>query len=280
MPGFDHDAAFRHLKRAVGLGPRPAGSPALAATRRYITGELAAASLAAREQAFIARSPAGPIHAVNLIVELPGARPEAILIGGHYDTKRLEDPAFVGANDGGSSMAFLLELARVLRDAERQFTYWLVFFDAEEAVREWRRGDGLFGSRYLVASLRADRQLSRVRAAIVVDMIAHRDLRIAREKGSSRWLTALIWNEAARLGYQPYFSDDLQAVEDDHTPFLRAGIPAALVMDGNYRSYWHTPADGLDKLSPHGLGVVGHVLLGALPELEALLAGPVSAGHR
>ncbi|MBI3625885.1 MAG: M28 family peptidase [Candidatus Rokubacteria bacterium] len=270
-PAFDGKAAFAHVERLVGLGPRPAGSEPLARARRYIVDELKKAGARVREQAFTAGTPDGPVRMVNVIAELPGRRPEVILVGGHYDTKFFPHFTFVGANDGGSSSGFLLELARVLGPRPREFTYWIVFFDGEEARREWSATDGIYGSRHLVASLERDGRVRRLRAVVVVDMIGDRKLNIRRDPTSTPWLTDLLWGSARRLGHRAHFLDEPLAVEDDHVPFLKAGIPSALIIDFDYDPYWHTPQDTLDKLSPRSLQIVGEILLDAFPALEILL---------
>ncbi len=268
---FDGQAAFAHVERLVGFGPRPAGSEALARGRRYIVNELKKTGARVREQPFTAQTPDGPIPMVNVIAELPGRRSEAILVGGHYDTKFFPNFTFVGANDGGSSSGLLLELARALAQRAREFTYWIVFFDGEEARRDWSATDGIYGSRYLAESLRRDGRAKQVKAVVVVDMIGDRRLDIRREAASTPWLTDLLWGSARRLGHQAHFLNETLAVEDDHAPFLKAGIPSALLIDFDYEPYWHTPEDTLDKLSPRSLQVVGDVLLDALPALETLL---------
>ncbi|MBI4588322.1 MAG: M28 family peptidase [Candidatus Rokubacteria bacterium] len=270
-PAFDGKAALAHVERVVAFGPRPAGSEALARARRYLVDELKKAGLRASEQPFTAETPDGPIQMANVIAELPGRRPQIILVGGHYDTKFFPAFKFVGANDGGSSSGLLLELAKVLRQRRSEFTYWIVFFDGEEARREWSATDGIYGSRHLAATLRRDGRLNQLRAVIVVDMIGDRRLDIRREATSTAWLTDLLWGSARRLGYRAHFLDETLAVEDDHAPFLRAGIPSALLIDFHYEPYWHTPEDTLDKLSPRSLQIVGDVLLDALPALETLL---------
>jgi Zn-dependent M28 family amino/carboxypeptidase len=268
---FDPRGAWSHLERLVAFGPRPAGSLSLARARAYIVGELKAIGAVVREHAFTAQTPDGPIPMANVIGELPGRRPEVILLGGHYDTKYFPAFRFVGANDGGSSTALLLELARSLSREPREFTHWIVFFDGEEARREWSAQDGAYGSRHMVAELRRRGRLSQLRAVIIVDMIGDRVLNIRRESASTPWLTELIWGSARRLAYRSHFLDETLAVEDDHTAFLQAGVPATLLIDFDYGPYWHTPEDTLDKLSPRSLQIVGEVLLDALAALEASL---------
>ncbi len=270
-PAFDGQAAFAHVERLVGFGSRPAGSEALASARRYIVKELKKAGAQVREQPFTAQTPDGPIRMVNVIAELAGRRPEAILVGGHYDTKFFPNFTFVGANDGGSSSGLLLELVRSLARRPREFTYWIVFFDGEEARREWSATDGIYGSRHLAGSLQRAGRAVPLKAVVVVDMVGDRRLNLKREAASTPWLTDLLWGSARRLGHQAHFLNETLTVEDDHAPFLRAGIPSALLIDFDYEPYWHTPEDTLDKLSPRSLQVVGDVLLDALPALETLL---------
>jgi Zn-dependent M28 family amino/carboxypeptidase len=265
---FDGAAAFRHLERLVGIGPRPAGSAGAARARDYITAELRRAGAKVRVEAFEADTPDGRVKMANVVGVLAGRRPEVILLGGHYDTKVFRDFRFVGANDGGSSAALLIELARALAGRAREYTYWVVFFDGEEARGAWTATDSLYGSRRLAADLARRGQLPR--AVIVADMIGDRDLGIRREASSTPWLTDLIWNSARRLGQSAHFLADAMAVEDDHAPFLRAGVPATLLIDFDFPP-WHTSGDTLDTVSARSLQVVGDVLLDALPAIEAQL---------
>src|SRR5205085_6022351 len=108
---FSGARAFDDLKRLVAFGPRPSGSPALAASRRWMMGQLEQAGLKVELDSFVASTPRGDIPMANLVVKIPGASSKVVMIAGHYDTKRFDDFAFVGANDGASSAAFLLEMA-------------------------------------------------------------------------------------------------------------------------------------------------------------------------
>src|SRR5215510_12287532 len=113
--GFDSNRAWEHLRQLVAIGPRPAGSAAIEQSRKYIKDQLAVIGLKAVEQAWDDETPLGRVHMVNLIVTIPGASSNRLAITGHYDTKLFREFPFVGASDGGSSTAFLLELARVLK---------------------------------------------------------------------------------------------------------------------------------------------------------------------
>jgi len=261
--------AFEDLGAIVGFGPRPAGSRNLALARDYILAELREAGLEPVVDAFPAQTPVGEIEMANIRAIRPGRRDETIAVAGHYDTKRF-DFAFVGANDGGSSTALLLELARATRDLELDHSLEFIFFDGEEAVREWTATDSLYGSRFDIDRRYDEGTLGDLRALVLVDMIGDRDLEILEEAASAEWLRTLIWETAADLGYGAHFGARRAAIEDDHVPYLNAGIPAIDLIDFDY-PYWHTPEDTLDKTSGESLKVVGDVLYHVLPKIDARL---------
>jgi hypothetical protein len=266
---FDGSRAFEHLRQIVAIGPRPAGSLQIRQTRAYITRHLREAGLTVQEQPFTATTPLGEIAMSNLIVRLDGRRRDRLLFTGHYDTKLFTDQVFVGANDGGSSAAFLIELARVLASRPHEYTYELIWFDGEEAMRrDWAGEDNTYGSRYYVRAATAAGALSSIKAMILVDMIGARDLRVRRDTLSTPWLTDAIWNAARRLGHGRVFLDDGFPVEDDHGPFLEARVPAVDIIDLMDYAPWHEPSDTLDQVSAASLQIVGDVLLAALPEIE------------
>lgn len=268
--GFDGRRAWSHLEQIVAIGPRPAGSIGIRQTRAYLTRHIAQLGLTVQEQVFVAMTPLGPVEMTNLVVRLPGRRADRVVIAGHYDTKLMRDRVFVGANDGGSSAAFLLELVRTLQARPRELTYDVVWFDGEEAVVSWQGLDHTYGSRYYVQSARAQGALASIRALLLVDMIGDRDLRIRRDSNSTPWLTDIVWDSARTLGHGGVFVDAPTAIEDDHVPFLEAGIPALDIIDLEYAS-WHEATDTLDMTSPSSLQIVGDVLLAALPAIERRL---------
>jgi glutaminyl-peptide cyclotransferase len=269
---FDGSKAYDYLRNVVAFGPRPPGSAALEQTRQYIKKELKALGLDTIEQAFDADTPLGRFHMVNLIARIPGASPERVVFGGHYDTKLFREFRFVGANDAGSSTAFLLEWARVLKARANRFTCEVVFLDGEEALRpDWIDPDNRYGSRHYVRAAQQDGTIKQIRSMVLVDMVGDRDLRIKRESESTRWLKDVIWGAAKRLKYGDVFVDEETPIEDDHYPFLNAGVPAVDLIDLDYPP-WHTAGDTLDKVSARSMQVVGEVLLEALPEIEKRLA--------
>jgi Zn-dependent M28 family amino/carboxypeptidase len=270
--GFDGNRAYEHLRQVVAFGPRPAGSVALASTREYIRKQLADIGIQTIEQAFDAETPVGRIHMVNLIARIPGASADRVVFAGHYDTKLFREFRFVGANDAGSSTAFLIEWGRVMKARKNPFTVELLFLDGEEATVEWQGTDHTYGSRHYVDVAQRDKTLASLRALILVDMIADRDLTIRRESASTPWLTDAIWASARRLRQTDAFLDSTTEIEDDHLPFLKAGVPAVDIIDGpdDYPP-WHTAGDTLDKVSARSLQTVGDVLLDALPAIEKRL---------
>lgn len=268
---FDGERAFGDLKTLVSFGPRPSGSPALARAREFTIAELRAAGAGVTEDTFIAETPIGPIQMTNIVAKIPGTSPSIVIIGGHYDTKRMNFP-FVGANDGGSSAAFLLEMARVLAHRRDELTYWVVFFDGEEAVQRWSATDSLYGSRHLAAEVAADGDQRNIEALILVDMVADTALDIHRDTNSTRWPQDLVFNQARRLGYGRYFSDGSQTIEDDHLPFVEIGIPAVDIIDldyGPFNLYWHTRYDTVSRCSSASLNTIGNVVLATLAAVEA-----------
>jgi Zn-dependent M28 family amino/carboxypeptidase len=269
-PGFDSSRAWEHLRQLVALGPRPAGSAAIEQARVYIKSQLAAAGVAVAEQAWEDKTPVGPIKMVNLIATIPGASKNRLIIGGHYDTKRFREFRFVGANDGGSSAAFLIELARILKTRKNALTIELLFLDGEEAVVEWAGTDHTYGSRHYVATAKQNGSLATAKAFILVDMIADRDLQLTRDTNSTPWLDGIIRSTAGAQKLGAYFSGAPLAVEDDHLPFLAAGVPSVDIIDLDFGA-WHTAADTLDAVSARSMQIVGDVLLAALPQIEAKL---------
>jgi Zn-dependent M28 family amino/carboxypeptidase len=268
---FDAARAFNHVKKLCDAGPHPSGSEAIKGVQDYLEKEFKSDGLKVIEDAFTGQTPKGAVPMKNIIGELAGEKPEIVLITGHYDTKR--QPGFVGANDGGSSAATVLEMARVLSKTKPQYTLWFVLFDGEEAVVEWGAMNGMdntYGSRHLVARMRQDGTLARARAMLLVDMIGDKNLNIKREGGSTAWLTDIIWDAAWKAGYAKNFLRDEHDISDDHLPFLEAGLPAVDLIDFDYgpqHSYWHTNEDTLDKVSGESMKAVGDAIILALPEI-------------
>lgn len=267
----DAARAYQHLKSLVEIGPRSSGSEAIKKTQDYISRELKSYGLKVIEDSFQADTTRGPKAMKNITGELAGRRSDVVLISGHYDTKL--QPGFVGANDGGSSTAAVLEMARVLAKTKPEYTLWFVFFDGEEAFVDWSANDGMdntYGSRHMVSKLRNDGELQRVKAMVLVDMIGDKNLDLLRDAESTPWMVNAVWKTARQLGHSRSFLEAEGAYSDDHIPFKNAGLPVVDLIDFNYgpsNQYWHTNEDTLDKVSGESVKVVGDVVIASLPEI-------------
>ncbi len=264
--GFDGARAFAHVEKLVSIGVRYPGSPGIRAAQEYIKSQLEGAGCKVDEDNFEAQTPVGRVSMRNIVAKVPGKSANIILLSTHYDSVRLP-LGFVGANDSGSSTGLMLELARILCKRENALTIWITFFDGEEALQEWSDADSLYGSRQMAAKLALSGDLKRVKAMINADMIGDKNLNILSDDNSTPWLRQIVFDTAKRLGYQKEFSGGANAIGDDHMPFIKRGVAALDVIDLDYPP-WHTLQDTLDKVSARSLGVVGHVILVSIPEIE------------
>jgi len=258
--GFNGTRAFTYLEDQCAFGPRPPGSDNLTRCGDYIISVLQTTGWPVQTQNWAFQD-----TPLRNIVAGAQAAPQLVLLA-HYDTRpyadREPDPAnrarhILGASDGASGVAALLELAAVLPDAAREAVV-LLFVDAEDSggLAGW---PWIVGSTHYVSTLTAA-QRSGIRAAILVDMIGDIDLQLKRETQSSAPLLDDIWRTAAALNYGSLFLNVAGwTLTDDHIPFLQAGIPAADIIDFDY-PYWHRLADTPDKCSPTSLEAVGRVV--------------------
>ncbi|HET6893663.1 MAG TPA: M28 family peptidase [Pyrinomonadaceae bacterium] len=281
VPAFNGERAMEHVRKQVEIGPREPGSGGAIKTRVYIVNELKSHGLNVSTDEFVVKTPLGDKAMANITAEIAGESKDVIILASHYDTKYYKDMLFVGANDPGASVGTLLELARVLAGIDRKakFTYWLVFFDGEEAFCEdWDEcgepdaPDNTYGSRHYVNQLKKNNQTDRVRALILLDLMGYKNLELGRDTLSTRWLQDIIWQSARELGHGKIFVDRPEGVGgDDHEPFLRAGIAAVdLIQLSNY-PYWHKADDTIDKISSQSMKIVGDVILASLPRIEQRL---------
>ena len=264
---FDGARALDDVSYQVGLGPRLPGSQAHQETVSWIESSLLEYGWAAEIQELTYRDL--PVRNVIGRRSRPG-RPW-VIIGAHFDSRfwadkapdlTLIDKPVPGANDGASGVAVLLELARVLPE-DLDVDLWLVFFDAEDngGIENW---EWIMGSSAFVEQLVGEPD-----AVAILDMIGDADLNIHLEKNSDLVLSAQIWATAADLGYGEYFIPTPKySILDDHTPFLRAGIPAVDIIDFDF-PYHHTTQDTLDKVSAESLKIVGDTMVAWLHSVAA-----------
>lgn len=272
-PSFNENRAIQYVKEIVALGPRPVGSANHKRVEDYILRHLKGDDV--ESDAFIADTPEGKLPVRNIIAKFPGTRDGIIVIASHYDTNYpLRNTSYIGANDGASTSALLLEIANQLRGKKPEgYGVWLVWDDAEEAIKPDGSGglsqempftqDSLYGVTHLAQKWQADGTIKTIKAFILADMIGDADLNIERPTDSTPWLEDLIYQAATQLGYQSHFFARTMWVGDDHEPFLKLGVPSADLIDFDYgynNVYWHTTQDTVDKLSPKSLLIIGSVI--------------------
>lgn len=265
FPGFNAERAMEYTRQIVALGPRPIGSTNHTKVENYILDHLKGDEV--EQDAFDINTSEGKFPVRNIIAKFPGSRDGIIVIASHYDTNwPLRNEAYVGANDGASSSALLLEIANQLRGKKLEgYSIWLLWDDAEESMRlPWFDPEALYGVRHLASKWGADGTLKRIKAFLLEDMIGDADLQIERDQNSTSWLEDLIYQAATHLGSQSHFFERTTAVSDDHLPFVQKGVPSADLIDFEYgynNVFWHTPDDTVDKLSGKSLDIVGKVTL-------------------
>ena len=260
---IDGAKAMDYVRQVVNFGPRYMNSPGHKKTEEFLRAHLKGDDL--EEDRFTASTPAGSLAMVNFIAKFPGTKNGIVVLAGHYDTLYGRND-FVGANDAASDTGLLLAIADYLRAQKKRESYsiWLVWLDGEEAIKQWSDTDSVYGARHLADKWQKDGTAKNIKAFLLADMIGDKDLNIDRDQNSTPWLEDVVGQAAARLGYQSHFFQRLNAVEDDHLPFARIGVPVADLIDFSYgynNVFWHSSQDTLDKLSPQSLQVVGDVML-------------------
>lgn len=276
-PIFDSARAMQYVREMVAFGPRPLGSANHKKVEDYITSRLKGDSV--EDDVFTAETPVGKFPVRNIIAKFAGTRDGIIVMASHYDTNYpLRNTSYIGANDGASSSALLLEIASQLRGKKRDgYSVWLVWDDAEEAMKPETElafdKDSLYGIRHLAEKWQNDGTLKKIKAFLLADMIGDADLNIDRDQNSTPWLEDIVYQAASRLGYQSHFFARDNQVTDDHIPFMQRGVPCADLIDFDYgynNVFWHTPQDTVDKLSPKSLEIAGRTILETVSILDRM----------
>ena len=279
-PTIDSARAMQYVKEIVALGPRPIGGANHKKVEEFIVSRLK--GVAVEDDVFTADTSEGKFPVRNIIAKFPGTGDGIIVIASHYDTNYpLRNTSYIGANDGGSSSALLLEIANQLRGKKRDgYSIWLVWDDAEEAMKPESElafaEDSLYGIGHLAQKWQDDGTIKNIKSFLLADMIGDADLNIDRDLNSTPWLEEVVYQAATRLGYQSHFFERENQVTDDHIPFLQKGVPCADLIDFDYgynNVFWHTPQDTVDKLSSKSLEITGSTILETvriLDEMDAL----------
>jgi Zn-dependent M28 family amino/carboxypeptidase len=265
------ERAFQNLKDFVALGPRPLGSAGHAKAEQFIVSHLEGVQI--EQDKFSGQTAAGTFPMNNIIAKFPGKKDGIIVLAGHYDTNYpLKNTSFVGANDGGSDVGLILEIAGQLRlHPPEGYSIWLLFTDGEEATVEWTDADSVYGSKQLAQKWAGDGTAAKIKAFLLLDMIGDKDLDIDYDTNSTPWLLDIVHRAAARIGQQSHFTSRANAIQDDHLPFRAVGIPVADIIDINYgfqNLYHHTTQDTPDKCSAASLQIVGDVMMETIRALN------------
>ena len=263
---FDAQRAFEILEKQCEFGPRPPGSPAHRETQNYLFTELQKYANSVVLQPLQYTADGVTLQLNNILAEFGSLGGETLLLAAHWDTRPFADldpkpenqnTPILGANDGASGVAVLLEIARVLKQRPPSRRVIIVLFDGEDYGRSIEHM--FIGSRFFAQNLgkwRPD-------YGILLDMVGDKDLSIPIERYSweaNREFTELIWNRAATLGLAPFQQRLGAAIMDDHVPLIKVGIPMVNIIDFTY-PYWHTVEDTVDKCSPKSLEVVATLVM-------------------
>lgn len=270
VPTFDQNSAFEYLQKQCAFGPRNPGSPGHQKCLRFLVEELEQMADAVVEQPFLQTvyREKKSYQFTNVIASF-GNQGERVLLCAHWDTRPWADQdsdpknrnkPLLGANDGASGVAVLLEIARILKQVPPPRGVDIVLFDGEDSGTEGRNESWCLGSRHFAQNKRSDYN---PRYGILLDMIGDRDLYLPIERNSQKYAPELVhsvWTKAEELGL-PAFDRSLGfEMIDDHLELLNVGIPVIDIIDFDY-PYWHTLQDTEDKCSPESLGIIGTLLL-------------------
>jgi Zn-dependent M28 family amino/carboxypeptidase len=264
-PSFNANRAMQYVKEIVAFGPRPIGSENHKKVENYILAHLK--GIEVEQDSFEVHPTEGTFPVKNIIAKFPGTRDGIIVIASHYDTNwPLRNTPYIGANDGASSSALLLEIANQLRGKKLDgYSIWLLWDDGEESMKmPWDDPESLYGVRHLADKWEADGTLKKIKAFILEDMVGDADLNIEHDINSTPWLEDLVHQAATSLGYQSHFFAREMAVVDDHLAFVKHGVPSVDLIDFDYGYndvFHHTTDDTVDKLSSKSLQIVGTVTL-------------------
>ena len=270
VPTFDQFHAFEYLTKQCSFGPRNPGSEGHEECLRYLVEELRQYADDVVKQPFFQAIPVTKksVTLTNVIASF-GRQGQRILLCAHWDTRPVadfdpkpenRDKPILGANDGASGVAVLLEIARILKQHPPPVGVDIVLFDGEDSGIEGRSDTWCLGSRYFARNKRFDYH---PRFGLLLDMVGKRNLHLLVERNSDRYAPELVdrvWSKAEEIGLQAFDRRLGPEMIDDHLELLNVGIPTIDIIDFDY-PHWHTLEDTEDKCSPESLGIVGTLVL-------------------
>jgi hypothetical protein len=274
-PTFDGKRAFADLEAICRIGRRVSGTDGMALQQQMLVDHFTQLGATCGFQEFDIPHPetGEAVRLKNLIVTWHPETKDRVLLCCHYDTRPFPDrellplnrrAVFLGANDGASGVAFLMELGRHMKEIKPRYGVDFVFFDAEELIFDANRDKYFHGSTYFASQYAKNPPAHRYVAGVLFDMIGDKDLKIYYEVNSLRYareVTESIWAAAARLGSRTFVARRRHEVSDDHIPLNEiAKIPTADLIDFDY-PYWHTRNDLPSNCSGESLAAVGKVII-------------------
>jgi len=276
VPVFDSQRAFLDLVAQCDFGPRNPGSEGHRKTKKYILDlmQKEADSVIVQDFSFESALEKKTHNGTNIIARFNPSNATQVLIGAHWDTrpfadrdenrKNLKTP-ILGANDGASGVAILLELARILNRNKSSIGINLVFFDAEDSGVSEENESYCKGSIFFSKNL----PISNIKEAIILDMVGDKQLSLPIERNSLNFHSVLVrqlWDRAKKLNLKAFKGVVGPSIYDDHVPLYQyAGIPSVDIIDFRYpnsfENYWHTVDDTPKNCSPESLGQVGMLMI-------------------
>jgi len=265
-PEFDAEHAFQYLVRQCEFGPRNPGSNGHENAKKYLISELKRYSKEVVTQEFEYTDKQKSLKLTNIMARFGKKDGEKILLAAHWDTRPFaeHDPnpekrntPIIGANDGASGVAVLLEIARTLKSKPPENEIFIVFFDGEDYGKH--TSEMFLGSRYFAGNM----ERWRPDYGILLDMVGDKELDLPIEQFSLRAapeLTQRVWQTAKDLGLDAFHPQLGPAIMDDHVSLIEAGVPCIDIIDFDY-PYWHTTEDTPDKCSAESLGTLGKLIL-------------------
>jgi glutaminyl-peptide cyclotransferase len=269
---FNGTRAYEYLKQLCQLGRRPSGSPGMQAAQKLLEEHFRKLGGQVEFQRFLAPHPleSSSVPMANLIVRWHPEKTQRVLLCTHYDTlpypmldKRDPRGTFIGANDGTSGVAVLMELAHEMPELPCKFGVDFVLFDGEEFIFS-QEHPFFLGSGHFARQYSENPPAYHYRWGVLLDMIGDADLQIYQERYSLSWtdtrpLVQDIWATARRLGVREFVAKPRHYVRDDHLPLHEAKIPTCDLIDFDYPP-WHTQDDTPEHCSALSLAKVGWVI--------------------
>jgi glutaminyl-peptide cyclotransferase len=273
-PQFDGDSSFAYIEKQVSFGPRNPMSNGHKECKNWLIGELGKYAGRVVQQDFMHFDPRlnKNFKMTNIVASFNLKENRRVILCAHWDTRPFADQdleenagkPILGANDGASGVAVLLEIARVMKTQLPEVGVDIVLFDGEDYGPEGVLNEYFLGSKYFAKNLNTYKPVF----GILLDMVGDAQLNLPVEYQSNYYAPTVVdkvWSAAEELGYTQFERRVGSAVNDDHVALIDAGIQCIDIIDFEYpdksHKYWHTLKDTPDKCSPQSLKAVGQTVL-------------------